>query len=100
MNKSGLIDAISNTTSLTTSATGNSVHAFSPVVVSDVSVDRRVSVGGVDCVNPTQRGAKEISPHVDQQGSSKGAGARNRPAARRRDRQARSGRNWPSSAFG
>jgi hypothetical protein len=100
VNKSGLIDAISNTTSLTASEIGNSAHALSHAVVIDVSADRRVSAVGFVCVNPTQRGSQEISQQVDQEDSSKGAGARSRQAACRRDRQARSGRNRPSGAFG
>jgi hypothetical protein len=100
VNKSGLIDAIGNTTSLTASEIENSVHALSHAVVCDVSADRRVSAVRFGCVNPTQRGSTEISQQVDQQDSSKGAGARSRQAACRKDRQARSGRNWPSGAFG
>jgi nucleoid DNA-binding protein len=100
VNKSGLIDAIGNATSMTTSEIGNSVHAPSGAVVSNVSADRRLSAVGLGCVNPTQRGSQEIRQQVDHEDSSKGTGVRNRPAAGRRDRQARSGRNWPSGAFG
>ena len=99
MNKSGLIDAISNTTSLTKREAENSVDALGHEVVSEVRAGRRVSLGGFDSFNPTQRGAKEIGQQVDQEGSSKGAGDRCRQAACRKDRQARSGHNRPSSAF-
>jgi DNA-binding protein HU-beta len=58
VNKSGLIDAISNTTSLTKRETENAVNALVHAVVSEVRAGRRVSVVGFGSFNPTQRGAR------------------------------------------
>ncbi len=58
MNKSGLIDAISNATSLTKRETEGAVNALVHAVVSEVRAGRRVSVVGFGTFNPTQRGAR------------------------------------------
>ena len=58
VNKSGLIDAISNTTSLTKRETEDAVNALVHAVVSEVRAGRRVSVVGFGSFNPTQRGAR------------------------------------------
>jgi nucleoid DNA-binding protein len=58
VNKSGLIDAVSNTTSLTKRETEDAVNAFIHAIVSEVRAGRRVSVVGFGSFNPTQRGAR------------------------------------------
>ncbi|HVC69887.1 MAG TPA: HU family DNA-binding protein [Acidimicrobiales bacterium] len=58
MNKSGLIDAISDTTSLTRGEAEDAVKAFVHAVVSEVRGGRRVAVVGFGSFNPTQRGAR------------------------------------------
>jgi len=58
VNKSGLIDAISNTTSLTTREAQDAVNALIRSVVSEVRAGRRVSIVGFGSFNPTQRGAR------------------------------------------
>jgi DNA-binding protein HU-beta len=58
VNKSGLIDAISNTTSLTKRETEDALNALVHAVVSEVRAGRRVSVVGLGSFNPTQRGAR------------------------------------------
>jgi len=58
VNKSGLIDAISNATSLTKRETEHAVNAFVHAVMSEVRAGRRVSVVGFGAFNPTQRGAR------------------------------------------
>jgi DNA-binding protein HU-beta len=56
VSKSGLIDAISTTTSLTNRGTENAANASVPVLVGEVRAGRRVSVVGFGSFNPTQRG--------------------------------------------
>ncbi len=58
MNKSGLIDAISTTTSLTKREAENAVNAVVHAVMSEVRSGRRVSLSGFGSFNPTQRGAR------------------------------------------
>jgi DNA-binding protein HU-beta len=58
VNKSGLIDAISNTTSLTKRETEDAVNALVHAVVTEVRAGRRVAVVGFGSFNPTQRGAR------------------------------------------
>jgi DNA-binding protein HU-beta len=58
VNKSGLIDAISTTTSLTKREAENAVNAVVHVVMSEVRSGRRVSLTGFGSFNPTQRGAR------------------------------------------
>jgi DNA-binding protein HU-beta len=58
VNKSGLIDAISNATSLTKRESESAVNAFVHFVVSEVRAGRRVSVVGFGSFIPTQRGAR------------------------------------------
>ncbi len=58
MNKSGLIDAISNAAPLTKRETEHAVNAFVHAIVSEVRAGRRVSVVGFGSFNPTQRGAR------------------------------------------
>jgi len=58
VNKSGLIDAISNATSLTKRETEHAVNALVHAIVSEVRAGRRVSVVGFGSFNPTQRGAR------------------------------------------
>jgi DNA-binding protein HU-beta len=58
VNKSGLIDAISNTTTLTKRETEDVVNALVHTVVSEVRAGRRVAVVGFGSFNPTQRGAR------------------------------------------
>jgi DNA-binding protein HU-beta len=58
VNKSGLIDAISNTTTLTKRDSEDAVNALLYSVVSELRAGRRVSVVGFGSFNPTQRGAR------------------------------------------
>ena len=58
MNKSGLIDAISDTTSLTKREAEDAVNALVHAVVREVRSGRRVAVVGFGSFNPTQRGAR------------------------------------------
>jgi len=58
VNKSGLIDAISDTTSLTRREAEDAVNALVHAVVSEVRSGRRVAVVGFGSFNPTQRGAR------------------------------------------
>ena len=58
MNKSGLIDAISTTTSLTKREAANAVNAVVHAVMSEVRSGRRVSLVGFGSFNPTQRGTR------------------------------------------
>jgi nucleoid DNA-binding protein len=72
VNKSGLIDAISNATSLTTCETETAVNALVRGVATGFRVGSPVLVIGIDSSIPTQRGARmehrgpqENGPHVD-----------------------------------
>ena len=58
VHKSGLIDAISDTTTLAKREVEDAVNALVPAVVGEVCHERRVTVVGFDSVNPTQRGAR------------------------------------------
>ena len=58
MSKSGLIGAISTTTSLTTRGTANAVNASVDAVVSEQRAGRSVPVVEFDRFNPTQRGPR------------------------------------------
>jgi DNA-binding protein HU-beta len=58
VNKSGLIDAISNATTLTKRETEDAVNALVHTIVSEVRSGRRVAVVGFGSFNPTQRGAR------------------------------------------
>jgi DNA-binding protein HU-beta len=58
MNKSGLIDAISDTTSLTRREAEDAINAMVHAVVREVRSGRRVAVVGFGSFNPTQRGAR------------------------------------------
>ena len=58
MNKSGLIDAVSTTTSLTKREAAHAVDALVHAVANEVRSGRRVSVSGFGTFNPTQRGAR------------------------------------------
>ena len=57
MNKSGLIDAVSKTTSLAKRDTEEAVSALIHVVSKEVRSGRRVVVAGFGSFNPTHRGA-------------------------------------------
>ena len=58
MNKSGLIDAVSKTTSLAKRDAEEAVNAFVHVVSKEVRSGRRVVVAGFGSFNPTHRGAR------------------------------------------
>ena len=58
MNKSGLIDAVSKTTSLAKREAEEAVNALVHVVASEVRSGRRVVVAGFGSFNPTHRGAR------------------------------------------
>jgi DNA-binding protein HU-beta len=58
VNKSGLIDAISNTTTLTKRESEEAVNALLHSVVTEIRAGRRVVVVGFGSFNPTQRGAR------------------------------------------
>ena len=58
MNKSGLIDAVSKTTSLAKREAEQAVNAVVHVVSSEVRSGRRVVVAGFGSFNPTHRGAR------------------------------------------
>ncbi len=58
MNKSGLIDAVSKTTSLAKREAEEAVNAVVHVVASEVRSGRRVVVAGFGSFNPTHRGAR------------------------------------------
>jgi DNA-binding protein HU-beta len=58
LNKSGLIDAISGTTSLAKREAEEAVNALIHAVVSEVHAGRRVAVVGFGSFNPTHRGAR------------------------------------------
>ncbi len=58
MSKSGLIGAVSTTTSLMKREAGSAVNASVHVFVSEVHARRRVSAAGFGSINPTQRGAR------------------------------------------
>lgn len=58
MNKSGLIDAVSKTTSLAKRDAEDAVNAVFHIVSSEVRVGRRVVVTGFGSFNPTRRGAR------------------------------------------
>ena len=58
VNKSGLIDAVSKTTSLPKRDAENVVNALVHVVSSEVRAGRRVVVSGFGSFNPTHRGAR------------------------------------------
>lgn len=58
MNKSGLIDAVSKTTSLAKREAEQAVNAVVHVVASEVRSGRRVVVAGFGSFNPTHRGAR------------------------------------------
>jgi len=55
VSKSGLIDAISTTTSLANCETAHAVHASVSVLVTDERTVCRVPVADIAVVNPTQR---------------------------------------------
>ena len=58
MNKSGLIDAVSKTTSLAKRDAEEAVNALVHVVSKEVRSGRRVVVAGFGSFNPTHRGAR------------------------------------------
>jgi len=58
VNKSGLIDAVSKTTSLAKREAEQAVNAVVHVVSSEVRSGRRVVVAGFGSFNPTHRGAR------------------------------------------
>ena len=58
MNKSGLIDAVSKTTSLAKRDAEDAVNAVFHIVSNEVRVGRRVVVTGFGSFNPTRRGAR------------------------------------------
>jgi len=58
VNKSGLIDAISNTTTLTKREADAAVDAFLHAVTAELRAGRRVSLVGFGSFNPTQRGPR------------------------------------------
>jgi DNA-binding protein HU-beta len=58
VNKSGLIDAVSNATTLTKRETEDAVNALVHTIVSELRSGRRVAVVGFGSFNPTQRGAR------------------------------------------
>jgi DNA-binding protein HU-beta len=58
VNKSGLIDAVSKTTSLAKREAEEAVNALVHVVASEVRSGRRVVVAGFGSFNPTHRGAR------------------------------------------
>jgi nucleoid DNA-binding protein len=58
VSKSGLIGAISTTTTWTTRGTGNAVNASVDAVVNEVRAGRSVPVDEFDRFNPTQRGPR------------------------------------------
>jgi DNA-binding protein HU-beta len=58
VNKSGLIDAVSTTTSLTKREAAHAVDAVVHAVTKEVRSGRRVSLVGFGSFNPTQRGAR------------------------------------------
>ncbi len=58
MNKSGLIDAVSKTTSLAKREAEEAVNALVHIVSSEVRSGRRVVVAGFGSFNPTRRGAR------------------------------------------
>ena len=58
MNKSGLIDAVSKTTSLAKRDAEDAVNALVHVVSKEVRSGRRVVVAGFGSFNPTHRGAR------------------------------------------
>jgi len=58
VNKSGLIDAVSKTTSLAKRDAEEAVNAFVHVVSKEVRSGRRVVVAGFGSFNPTHRGAR------------------------------------------
>jgi len=58
VNKSGLIDAVSKTTSLAKREAEEAVNAVVHVVASEVRSGRRVVVAGFGSFNPTHRGAR------------------------------------------
>jgi DNA-binding protein HU-beta len=58
VNKSGLIDAVSKTTSLAKREAEQAVNAVVHVVASEVRSGRRVVVAGFGSFNPTHRGAR------------------------------------------
>ena len=59
MNKSGLIDAVSKTTSLAKRDAEDAVNALVHVVSKEVRSGRRVVVAGFGSFNPTHRGARK-----------------------------------------
>jgi DNA-binding protein HU-beta len=103
VNKSGLIDAISDTTSLARREAEDAVNALVHDVVGEIRSERCVAVVGFGSINPTQRGARTgrhpqtAAPvkiaatrgvRIDQDGSWTVPGDRDRPATCRTDRQA------------
>jgi hypothetical protein len=64
VSKSGLIDAISTTTSLMNCQTGNALHASVRAVVNDGGVAPCAVFGGSSHFNPTQRGTPKLAPSM------------------------------------